>query len=99
MSRCRRWSAALGWRIEFHPKAEKELSKLDREVARKIVRFLGDRVAPLENPRSLGEALKGPELGRFWKYRVGDYRLIRPIQDERVTILMVTVGHRREVYR
>ncbi len=89
----------MGWRIEFHPQAEKELSKLDREVARKIVRFLRDRVAPLEDPRSLGEALKGPELGRFWKYRVGDYRLICHIQDQRVTILVVTVGHRRDVYR
>ncbi len=89
----------MGWRIEFHPQAEKELSKLDREVARKIVRFPGDRVAPLEDPRSLGEALKGPELGRFWKYRVGDYRLVCHIQDQRVTILLVTVGHRREVYR
>lgn len=89
----------MAWRIEFHPRAEKELSKLDREVARKIVRFLRERVAPLEDPRSLGEALKGPELGRFWKYRVGDYRLICHIQDQRVTILVVTVGHRRDVYR
>jgi len=89
----------LAWRIEFHPHAEKELSKLDREVARKIVRLLRERVAPLEDPRSLGEALKGPELGRFWKYRVGDYRLICHIQDQRVMILVVTVGHRRDVYR
>ena len=89
----------MAWRIEFHPHAEKELSKLDREVARKIVRFLRERVAPLEDPRSLGEALKGPELGRFWKYRVGDYRLICHIQDQRVMILVVTVGHRRDVYR
>ena len=89
----------MAWRIEFHPHAEKELSKLDREVARRIVRFLGERVAPLEDPRGLGEALKGPELGRFWKYRVGDYRLICTIQDQRVTILVVTVGHRRDVYR
>lgn len=89
----------MAWRIEFHPHAEKELSKLDREVARKIVRLLRERVAPLEDPRSLGEALKGPELGRFWKYRVGDYRLICHIQDQRVMILVVTVGHRRDVYR
>ncbi len=82
----------MAWRIEFHPRAEKELSKLDREVARKIVRFLRGRVAPLEDPRSLGEALKGPELGRFWKYRVGDYRLICHIQDQRVTILVVRLA-------
>jgi mRNA interferase RelE/StbE len=89
----------LAWRIELHPQAEKELSKLDPEVARKIVRFLRERVAPLEDPRSIGEALKGPELGRFWKYRVGDYRLICHIQDQRITILVVTIGHRRDVYR
>jgi mRNA interferase RelE/StbE len=89
----------LAWRIEFHPQAEKELSKLDREGARKIVPFIRERVAPVEDPRSLGEALKGPELGRFWKYRVGDYRLICHIQHQRVTILVVTVGHRRDVDR
>ena len=89
----------MGWRIEFHPQAEKELAKLDREVARKIIRFLRERVAQLEDPRSLGEALKGPELGRFWKYRMGDYRLICDIQDQRVTILVIRTGHRRDVYR
>jgi len=89
----------LGWRIEFHPQAEKELAKLDREAARKIIRFLRERVAQLEDPRSLGEALKGPELGRFWKYRMGDYRLICDIQDQRVTILVIRIGHRRDVYR
>ncbi len=89
----------MAWRIEFHPQAEKELSRLDREIARRILRFLRERVAPLEDPRSLGEALKGPELGRFWKYRVGDYRLICHIQDQQVTILVVGVGHRRDVYR
>lgn len=92
-------SAALAWRIEFHPHAEKELSKLDRETARRILRFLRERVATLGDPRSVGEALRGPEVGRFWKYRVGDYRLICDIQDQRVTILVIRVGHRRDVYR
>ena len=89
----------MAWRIEFHPGAEKELSKLDRETARRILRFLRDRVATLEDPRSLVEAFKGPEVGRLWKYRMGDYRLICDIQDERVTILVIRVGHRRDVYR
>lgn len=89
----------MAWRIEFHPGAEKELSKLDRQAARRIVHFLRDRVAALEDPRSLGEALKGPEVGRFWKYRAGDYRLICDIQDERITILVARVGHRRDIYR
>jgi mRNA interferase RelE/StbE len=89
----------LGYRIEFDPRAAKELEGLDREVARRILRFLRERVAALEDPRSLGEPLRGPELGRFWKYRVGDYRLICHIRDREVTILVVRVGHRRDVYR
>ena len=89
----------MGYRIEFDPRAEKELEKLDREVARRILRFLGERVATLEDPRSLGEPLRGPELGRFWKYRVGDYCLICHIQDREATVLVLRVGHRRDVYR
>ncbi|GIW26899.1 MAG: translation repressor RelE [Meiothermus sp.] len=89
----------MGYRIEFDPRAERELTKLDREVARRIVRFLRERVAWLDDPRSIGEALHGPELGRFWKYRVGDYRLICHIQDQRVTVLVLRIGHRRDVYR
>jgi len=89
----------LAWRIEFHPRAEKELAKFDRDTARRIVRFLRDRVTTLEDPRGLGEALKGPEVGRFWKYRVGDYRLICDIQNARITIVVVRIGYRREVYR
>jgi mRNA interferase RelE/StbE len=89
----------LGYRIEFDPRAAKELEGLDREVARRILRFLRERVAALEDPRSLGEPLRGPEPGRFWKYRVGDYRLICHIRDQEATILVVRVGHRRDVYR
>ena len=89
----------MGYRIEFDPRAAKELEGLDREVARRILRFLRERVAALEDPRSLGEPLRGPELGRFWKYRVGDYRLICHIRDREATILVVWVGHRRDVYR
>lgn len=89
----------MGYRIEFDPRAEKELEKLDPEVARRILRFLRERVAVLDDPRSIGEALRGPELGRFWKYRVGDYRLICHIQDQRITVLVLRVGHRRDIYR
>ena len=58
-----------------------------------------ERIAPLDNPRVLGQALRGEELGRYWKYRIGDYRLICDIQDETVLILVLRVGHRKEVYR
>jgi mRNA interferase RelE/StbE len=53
----------------------------------------------LDNPRSIGQALQGSKLGEFWKYRVGDYRLICKIEDNRLLILVLRVGHRREVYR
>jgi mRNA interferase RelE/StbE len=89
----------LAWQIELHPQAEKELSKLDRKDARRLVRFLRERVAQLADPRSIGEALRGPDIGRFWKYRVGKYRIVCDIQDLRRTILVVRIGHRREIYR
>ena len=87
------------WRVELDPAAERELSKLDPQVARRILIFLHDRVAALDNPRSIGEALKGSKLDEFWKYRVGDYRIIAKIEDGSVLILVVRIGHRREVYR
>jgi mRNA interferase RelE/StbE len=89
----------MAWKIEFHRAAERELEKLGRDAAARILRFLNDRVARLDDPRSLGEALKGSELGSFWKYRVGDYRVIADIDDGAVRILVVRVGNRRDVYR
>ena len=89
----------MAWKIEFHRAAERELEKLGRDAAARILRFLDDRVARLDDPRSLGEALKGSELGSFWKYRVGDYRVIADIDDGAVRILVVRVGNRRDVYR
>jgi len=75
------------------------MEKLDKPVAGRIVGFLTKRVALLDDPRSLGEALKGSTLGNYWKYRVGDYRIICDIQDKQLLILALRVGHRREVYR
>jgi mRNA interferase RelE/StbE len=89
----------MAWRIRFDPAAQKELYKLGHEAAKRILKFLHARVAKLDDPRSIGEALKGSELGEFWKYRVGDYRLIADIQDGVLCILVVRVGNRREVYR
>ena len=62
------------------------------------VRF-GERVALLDDPRSIGEALHGPKLGDRWKYRVGDYRIIADIEDKIVRIYVLRIGNRREVYR
>ncbi len=89
----------MAWSIEFDPRAERELRQLDPQIARRINRFLFERVARLENPRGIGEALKGTEFGDLWKYRVGDYRIIASIEDKLVRILIVRIGNRREVYR
>ena len=89
----------MAWKVELDPAVERELDKLDRQDARRILVFLFERVAKLDDPRSLGEALKGSKLGDFWKYRVGDYRLISSLEDQVMRVLVVRVGHRREVYR
>jgi mRNA interferase RelE/StbE len=89
----------LAWRIELDPRALAELGKLDRPAAQRITRFLRERIARLDDPRSIGEALRGPMLGRFWKYRVGDYRIICSIEDALIRILVVRIGHRRDLNR
>jgi mRNA interferase RelE/StbE len=89
----------LGYRIEFDPDALKELKKLDRLVQQRLVAFLGTRVSALENPRDIGEPLAGARLGSYWKYRVGDWRIVCDIQDTRVLVRVLRLGHRREVYR
>lgn len=87
------------WRIEVSETAEKQLGKLDRPVAQRILAFLRERVSVLDDPRSIGTALKGSELGEFWKYRVGDWRLICEIRDKQILITVLSLGNRREVYR
>ena len=87
------------WQIKFEEKAKQDLATLDKPVALRITKFLRERVAPLDDPRSIGEALKGSKLGAFWKYRVGDNRVIADIQDGALRVLVVRVGNRRQVYR
>lgn len=89
----------MAWKIELSAQADRELGKLDPQQSKRILRFLRERVARLDDPRSIGQALRGSKLGEFWKYRVGDYRLICRIEDHRPLILLLRVGHRREVYR
>lgn len=89
----------MAWRVEIDAAAERDLDMLDPPVARRILAFLHGRVAPLDDPRSIGEALKGAQLGSFWKYRVGDCRIIANIEDGALRILVLKVGNRREVYR
>ena len=87
------------WAIEFDEAAKKELAKLDRQVARRLLDFLTQRVISLKDPRSVGQALQGSKLGEFWKYRVGEFRIIANIQDQKMIILVLRVGNRREIYR
>ena len=89
----------MAWRIEFASAAERELAGLDRQVAKRILAFLERRVAASDNPRHFGAALRGNTLGGLWKYRVGDYRIIANLDDGVMLILVLSVGHRREVYR
>lgn len=89
----------MAWRIEFDPRALDELKGLDKPVQSRIIKVLRERIAPLADPRSMGQALRGEELGSYWKYRIGDYRLICDIHDQTITIMVLRIGHRREVYR
>jgi mRNA interferase RelE/StbE len=89
----------LAWRIELDDGAKKDLAKLDKQVAKRIMAFLRERLASLDDPRSIGEALRGSQLGDFWKYRVGDYRIISSIEDGALRVLVIRIGNRREVYR
>ena len=89
----------MAWRVEFHKAAQKEFAKLDGPVRAPILAFLADRLEGCADPRAIGEALKGDTLGRYWKYRVGDYRLICHLEDGRLVVVVVRVGHRRDVYR
>ena len=89
----------MAWIIELDRAAERELDKLDPQIARRILTFLYERLAQLDDPRSIGDALAGTKLGNFWKYRVGGHRLISSIEDNRLVILIVRVGNRREVYQ
>jgi mRNA interferase RelE/StbE len=89
----------LAWTIEYTATALKQLHKLDRQVAKRVLDFMDDRIAPSGEPRSNGKALTGSTYGALWRYRVGDCRVICDIQDERLLVLVIEVGHRKEIYR
>jgi mRNA interferase RelE/StbE len=89
---------AQKWTIEFDPAAQKELDKLDKPIACRVSKFLYERVAKLDDPRRIGERLHGT-LSDFWKYRVGNYRIICSLEHERLVVLVLRIGHRREIYK
>ena len=87
----------MAWTVEVSDFAEKQLGKLDRPVQKRLLDWLNDRIEGCKNPRHFGEPLRG-ELGGLWRYRVGDYRIICEIQDERLIVMALSVGHRRQIY-
>ena len=88
----------MAWTVDYTETARKQLRKLDKQVTRRILDFLDERVAAAEEPRSMGKTLTAP-LGSFWRYRVGEYRIICDIQDGRLRVLVVQIGNRCEDYR
>ena len=87
----------MAWRIEITHTAKKQLAKLDRQVQTEIVRYLRERLSTDDDPRRYGAPLRRELAGR-WNYRVGAYRLICEIQDEKILVLVLMVGHRSKVY-
>jgi mRNA interferase RelE/StbE len=89
----------LVWQIKLTATAAKQLGKLDQVTAKRIISFLKLRLAEQEDPRVSGKALTGKSLGMYWRYRVGDYRIICDIQDGDICILVIEVGHRKDIYQ
>jgi mRNA interferase RelE/StbE len=90
-------SAAPIWRVEFDPDAAHELRKLGHDARRLVLKYLRERIATTDDPRRFGHALLG-DLKGLWRYRVGDYRVVADIRNHEILVMIVTVGHRRNVY-
>ena len=89
----------MTWTIDYTATARKQLRNRDRPIARRIVDFMDERIAGQADPRSTGRALTGPLLGAYWRYRVGDCRIICDIQDGALCVLVIEIGNRKEIYR
>ena len=93
----------MAWRIEFDAGALKDLRGLDKQVAHRITQFLRERLAVIDDPRSLGAPLRSPRSGPvaapLWRYRVGDWRIVVRIEDEVLRVMVLRIAHRRNVYR
>ncbi len=88
----------MAWSIDYTDTAKRQLRKLDKQSAHRIIDYMDERIASRENPRSTGKALTGP-LGDLWRYRVGGFRVICDIQDDTLRVLVVRLGNRRNVYQ
>lgn len=84
----------MAYKIKYIPEALKQLSKLDKTVAKNIVTYIKGKA---EDPTSSGKALRN-NLKGYWRHRVGNYRIVSSIKDDTLTVLVVRVGHRKDVY-
>lgn len=87
----------MNYRVEYTQAAVKELKKIDKPIRRMIFAWIEKNLVNCKNPRQHGKALVANHAGK-WRYRIGDYRVIADIQDDKVVILVLNVGHRREIY-
>lgn len=87
----------MAWTVELDDQAVRDLRRLDPPVAREILRYLRERIATAEDPKKFGKPLSGDKSG-LWRYRVRDWRLICRIEEGRLVVLVIGVGHRRGVY-
>jgi mRNA interferase RelE/StbE len=87
----------VSWEIEYDPEALRDLRKFDRSVQREILDYLDQRIAKAEDPRKFGKPLRASKFG-LWRYRVRDYRIICQLQDRRLVVLVVSIGHRSTIY-
>ncbi len=88
----------MTWKIEFDAGVEKDLKKLGHIAQKQILKYIKEKIIPSDNPRAFGKPLSG-DLNGIWRYRVGDYRLLAKIEDEQFVVLVIHVGHRKDVYR
>lgn len=88
----------MKWKIKYLKSIQKDIKKISKDEQKKIRDYLEKRIAKLENPRQQGKGLKGTH-SELWRYRVGSYRIICQIDDEEIIILVVRIGHRKDVYR
>lgn len=89
----------MAWKVELDPGARREIGKLDDKTSRRILAFLRDRLSSMDNPRAIGQPLRHNKHQRFWRYRVGDYRIVATIDDHASQIIVLRVGHRRDIYQ
>ena len=89
----------MAWTIEYAQSSRKPMERLDPMVRRRIRAFLSERIALMDDPRLIGDALQGVRFAGMWRYRVGDYRILVDIRDDVVTVMVIGIGHRGDVYR